>query len=421
MIHTIPLSPGVTLRCFPDNRFKQAYLSVQFVRQMRREEAALNALLPAILLRGCRSCPDLRSITLRLDDLYGAAIGTVTRRIGDYQTTGLSCGFIEDRYALQSDAVFAPMAEFIRELLLDPVMENGVFREDFVRSEKKNLIATIEAQRNDKRYYASNRMNRLLCQNDSFGIPRLGEIEQVAAITAQSLYSHYQTILRESPVELFYVGSAEPGLVAAVLRPIFAGLDRVCQPLPEQTGFHPAPYVEETETMDVTQARLCMGFSTPITLRHEDFAAMQVFNTLFGAGMTSKLFMELRERQSLCYDIGSGYQGSKGILTVTAGIDGCQYDHARQEILRQLELCCQGSISHEELNAAKQAIISQLQSTHDSPGSIEGYYATAALSGLKLTPRQYAEAVEQVSIQDAARAAQSVQLHTVFFLKGVQE
>ena len=173
--------------------------------------------------------------------------------------------------------------------------------------------------------------------------------------------------------------------------------------------------------MDVTQARLCMGFSTPITLRHEDFAAMQVFNTLFGAGMTSKLFMELRERQSLCYDIGSGYQGSKGILTVTAGIDGCQYDHARQEILRQLELCCQGSISHEELNAAKQAIISQLQSTHDSPGSIEGYYATAALSGLKLTPRQYAEAVEQVSIQDAARAAQSVQLHTVFFLKGVQE
>ena len=97
MIQTFELMPGITLRCFPDDRFKQSALSVQFLRPMCREEAALNALLPAVLLRGCESCPDLRDITLRLDDLYGASVGALVRRVGDYQTTGLHCGFIDDR------------------------------------------------------------------------------------------------------------------------------------------------------------------------------------------------------------------------------------------------------------------------------------------------------------------------------------
>ena len=100
MIKTIELSPGITLRCFPDNRFKQGCLTVQFLRPMCREEAALNALLPAVLLRGCKSAPDLRRITLKLDDIYGASVGALVRRVGDIQTTGLSCGFMDDRFAL---------------------------------------------------------------------------------------------------------------------------------------------------------------------------------------------------------------------------------------------------------------------------------------------------------------------------------
>ena len=66
MIQTIEILPGVTLRCFPDTRFKQGCLSLQFVRPMGREEAALNALIPAVLLRGTEKSPDMRDIILRL-------------------------------------------------------------------------------------------------------------------------------------------------------------------------------------------------------------------------------------------------------------------------------------------------------------------------------------------------------------------
>ena len=419
MIQTIPILPGITLRCFPDHRFKQGCLSLQLIRPMCRKEAALNALIPAVLLRGCQNAPDLRDITLRLDDLYGASVGAVVRRVGDYQTTGLYAGFISDDYAMEGDTILAPMLEFLGQLLLEPVTEKGVFRRDYVESEKKNLIATIESQLNDKRAYTGAQLLKKMCSEDSFGIPRLGEAPQVKAITAESLFAHYQKILRESRIDLFYVGQAQPEAVADILRPLFRRIDRNYVNLPAQTAFRSPPGGDLEEAMEVSQGKLAMGFATPITTRCPDFAAMQVCNTVFGGGMTSKLFMNVRERMSLCYDIGSGYHGSKGIVTVSSGIDSEKMPVVREEILSQLEACRRGEISRQELDAAKQAVINSLRGTHDAPGAIESYYATSALSGLGLTPREYICKVEAVTAEDVAKAARSLTLHTTYFLKGV--
>ena len=420
MIRTIELLHGVTLRCFSDDRFKQEGISLQWVRPMCREEAAANALLPTVLLRGCQSAPDLRAITLRLDDLYGAAVGAQLRRVGDYQVTGLSCSVMKEKYALSGDAVFAPMIGFLQELMFCPLTENGVFCKEIVDSEKRNLLSAIAAQKNDKRSYASAQMLKNMCKGDSFGIPRLGEKADVEAITPESLYAHYQKLLRESPVQIFYVGAADPEKLADLLRPAFAKLPRCPAQLPAQTPFRDLGGGEHTEEMDVAQGKLCMGFVTPVTLRDPGFVATQIFNTIYGGGMISKLFMKIREEMSLCYDISSSYHGSKGILTVSAGIDPNMYTKVRQEIICQLEACQKGEITRQELIAAKQALLSQLKSTHDSPGAIEGYYAVSALSGLPLTPEDYIRAVEETTVEEVAAAAQKVQLHTVYFLKGAE-
>jgi len=418
MIHTIQVLPDITLRCFSDDRFKQEGLSLTLVRSMCREEASLNTLLPAVLLRGCASAPDLRAITQRLDDLYGASVGSQLRRVGDYQTTGLSCSFMKERYALENDRVFDPMIAFLQELLFDPKLENGVFCESFVEGEKRNLLSAIASEKNDKRAYANAQMLRRMCKNDSFGTPRLGYAEDVEAITPESLYTHYKKILRESPIHLFYVGAKDPAEIADRIRPMFAGLERAPLALPPQTPFHNCGESEETETLDVQQGKLCMGFVTPTTLRDTEFVATQVFNTIFGGGMTSKLFMKIREQMSLCYDIHSVYHGSKGIVTVSAGIDNDKDALVKSEIMQQLAACQAGDFTAEELTSAKQSLLSQLRSTHDTPGAIESYYATSALSGLAFSPEDYMRAVEQTTPEDVAKAAQKLRLHTVYFLRG---
>lgn len=419
MIQTFELSPGVILRCYTDYRFKHGCLSFQIVRPMAKEEAAQNALIPAVLLRGTRQYPDLRAITLHLDDLYGASVGAQVRRVGDYQTTGLFCSFMEDRFALSGDQILAPMVEFLGQLLQEPVLEGDGFSPEFVESEKKNLISTIESELNDKRAYAGAQLLKNMCRGDSFGIPRLGEKEWVTQIDPDSLYRHYRRSLRESRIELFYVGSAQPEQIAGLVKKLIADIDRCYVNLNPQTPFQNSGSSHTREEMDITQSKLCMGFTTPITNQHRDFAAMQLLNTVFGAGMTSKLFMNVREKRSLCYSIGSGYYGSKGLITVSAGIDAHQEDTVRQEILEQLQACQAGDITDEELKAAREAVLSGLNTVHDSPGAIEGYYSTAALSGLRMSIPQYREAVQAVTKEDVRAAANTVTLHSSFFLKGV--
>ncbi len=418
MIKTMTLSPGVTLRVCRDTRFKQGCLSFQLVRQMDAAEAAMNALLPAVLLRGTKNCPDLRSITEHLDELYGASLSPLVRRVGDYQNTGLYCGFLDDRFALPGDKVLENVIAFLEEVLLDSPLENGGFLNTFVESEKKNLIATIESEMNDKRAYSMNRLLKIMCAADSFGLPRLGEIDQVAAIRPETLYAHYRKILRESPIEIFYVGAAEPEQVAEPLRRLLSRLDRQPLPLKPQTALCGCAGQNVVETMEISQGKLCMGFTTPITNRDPRFPAMQIMNTVLGAGMTSKLFMNVREKMSLCYFIGSGYYGTKGIVTVSAGIDFDKEELTRQEVLRQLDACRSGDITEDELKAAKEAILTSLRATHDSPGAIEGFYATAALSGLAFGHSDYMKAVEAVTVEEVAECAKLLQLHTTYFLKG---
>ncbi len=419
MIQLTQLQPGITLRCCTDTRFKMNCLSLQIIRPLCRQEASMNALLSAVLLRGTEKHPNIKSITEHLDDLYGATVGSLVRSVGDYQTTGFYCGFTEDRFALAGDKILAPTVEFVRELLLEPRLEQGGFPESFVEGEKRNLLSAIEARKNDKRVYAGSQLMKYMCACDPSGIPRLGEREQVLEITPQGLYAHYRKILERSRIELFYVGAQPMEEVEKLVRPVFQGLPRAYVSLPPQTPFQDGGDTRNVETMDVTQAKLQMGFIGPTTVNTGDFVPMQVLNMVLGGGMTSKLFMNIRERDSLCYDIGSSYLGGKGILTVGAGMDCAMAETVEEKVLQELENCKHGNITQEELVSARQALLSSLRSIPDSPSSIENYYATSALSGLALTAEQYMEKVQQVTVEQVAEMARKLRLHSVYILKGV--
>ena len=421
MIETIELALGVRLRCCRDGRFKQNALSIQFVRPMAREEAAMNALIPSVLLRGCNKARDLRQITMRLDELYGASVSPISRRAGDYQTTGFYVGLMDDRFAPKGESVLEETLDFVGQLLFDYPTENGGFLDRFVQGEKTNQIYAIEAEFNDKRAYATRQLLKAMCAQDPFGLSRMGEPEDVEAITPQGLLRHYEKVRRESPVELFYVGSAEAQRVKEVLLPIFARERRDYRPLAPQTELKLSPRQDASEMMEVTQGKLAMGYVTPVTNRTKDFAAMQMLNMVLGGDMTSKLFQNVREKQSLCYSIGSGYYSAKGILLVSAGIDFDKEDHVRREVEAQVEACRRGEITEPELEGARHALVSALDAVPDSPSAMESYDSSMILGGSGLNYETHRQALEAVTRENLSQAARTLQLHSTYFLKGAQE
>ncbi|MEA4966290.1 MAG: pitrilysin family protein [Oscillospiraceae bacterium] len=415
------LLPGVYLRAVQTDKFKTGCLSVNFLRPLCREEAALNALLPSVLLRGTKKHPDIQSISVLLDELYGAGVGTLVRKKGEVQTWGFYADFIEDEYTLAGENIFRAVCAFLRELLLEPLTEQGAFQQDFVEGEKVNLCNAIAAEINDKRTYAMTRLLRVMCREERSAVPRLGRRQEVEAITAESLYAHYRQTLAASRVELFYMGRKSPAEAAETMRGMLMGLPRetICSVGTEVVRTAGTVRYEE-ERMDVTQGKLAMGFRTGRTLHDPGFAALQMLNAVYGGSVTSKLFLNVREKLSLCYYASSSLEAHKGLMVVSSGIEFEQEAMAREEILRQLEDCRQGKITEEELENARTYLISTFQTALDSPGHIDDFFLGQAIAGLNGTMEARMDALRAVTREDVTAAAQDVQLDTVYFLKGAK-
>lgn len=410
------LSGGVFLTYLPANKFKTSLLSAQFVVPLRWESASANALFSAILRRGTVSFPDMGALSQRLDQIYGARIDTTIRKKGESQCVGFVASLIDDCFAPGGERLLEPAASLLGELICRPVTQDGLFLEEYFESEKTNLADAIRSILNDKRAYADSRLLQEMCAGEPYGVPRLGNAQIAAALYPQLVFDAYRNLISSSRLEIFYSGSAGQARVEDALRAALADLPRAeIEPPPE-----PEPHVlpEEprviTERLDVTQGKLGMGFSCG----SQDAPALLLGNTLFGGSSNSKLFLNVREKLSLCYYASSLYHRKKGLITVSSGIEFENYQKALDEIRAQLEAVQQGRLEDWELEAARSTLLNAYASMGDSQGKLENFYLGQAATGQDESPESLAEQVRAVTPERIFEAMRTVKLDTVYFLQG---
>jgi len=416
------LFPGVWLRTVHTDKFKSAYLSLTLMTQLNRENASANALLPRVLRRGTMVHPDMESLSATLDELYGGAVEPVVRKKGESQCVGFLASFLDNAYALNGEDILSGAAELLGEMLLNPLTRDGVFDPDYVEGEKANLIDELRGQINDKRIYATRRLTQLMCREESFGADKLGQEDKVAAITPESLWARYQKLLSSAQIEVYYSGSADPERVREIMERVFSNLP-VSQEREEpecEVRIHAEqePNVIE-EVMDVNQGKLAMGWRTGgITVWEEECPALVLCSAVFGGTSMSKLFMNVRERLSLCYYASSALEKQKGLMIVSSGIEFQNYETAKREILAQLEDVKAGKITDDELEGARRILINQYRSIEDEQGRMEEYWLGQAAAGTEDDPGTLAARLETVTGEQIAQVARKLELDTVYFLKG---
>ena len=409
----------VFLTYLPAQHFKTSRLTLNLVTGLDRASASANALLPAVLRRGTVRCPDMESLSAALDTLYGANIDYTVRKKGERQCVGFAAGFIDDGFTPHGEKLLEPVAQQLGELLLEPVTRDGCFLSEYVDSEKANLIDAIRALKNDKRDWADIRLMQEMCAGEPYSVLRLGDEETAGAITADALYRHGQELMASSRVELIYCGGAEERGVGPAGRAA-----RGRRPRGRPTPLPPvrraaAPETPRCiiETMDVTQGKLAMGYRCT----SDDYPAMVLANLIFGGTSNSKLFLNVREKHSLCYYASSSYARSKGILTVSSGVEVTDFERAEEEIERQLHAVQQGDWEDWEQEGALQAIRTSLLSLTDSQGALENFYLGQIASGATETPEELASSLQQVTKERIVAAARTVTPDTVYFLRGKEE
>lgn len=416
------LFPGVWLRTVHTNKFKSAYLSVTLLAPLEPETAAANALIPSVLRRGTAAHPDMESLSAALDELYGGAIEPAVRRKGETQCVGFVASFLDDAYALNGEKILESAAALLGELLLRPYTQDGIFCPDYTAGERANLIDRIRGQINDKRSYATHRLIQLMCGEEAFGTDKLGDETTAAAINPASLWQRYQELLRTAAVEVYYCGSAQPERVEAALSSALSGLPvNEARMVPDcEVRIHAGtqPRVVE-EALDVTQGKLAMGFRTGgITCWEEEYPALAMCSAVFGGTTLSKLFLNVREKLSLCYYASSMLEKLKGLMLVSSGIEFDKYQTARDEILAQLEAVRRGEIADWELEGARRTLISGHLATLDDQARQEEFWLGQAAAGLDTTIQELAGQFETITREQVAQAARKLELDTIYFLKG---
>ncbi len=410
------LLPGVYLTYLPSEKFKTSILSAQMVVPLRRETAALSALLVNVLSRGTSHCPDMAALNRRLDLLYGAQLDPTVRKKGENQVFGFTASCVEDRFLPAGERLLEPMADLLGDLFCRPATRNGRLDWDFVSSERDNLADLIRGDINDKEIYASLRLLEEMCAGEPYGVRRMGSAGDVEKISLQRLDRYYREVLARARLELFYCGSARLERVRGALERAFAAMPRqgeipLFPVLRREAPETPRVVVEE---MDVGQGKLCVGFRAA----SGDAPAMRLVNAMFGGVVSSRLFTQVREKLSLCYYADSVYHLRKGIVTVSAGIDAEHYQRTLDEILRQLDAIASGEWEDWELESAQNILRSNLRSMTDSARAMEDFCVGQAAVGGVQTPEDIARELEGVTRERIMAAARSVRPDTIYFLRG---
>ena len=361
---------GVEFLGFRDPKFKTARMSVHFLLPMCKEEASANALLPFLLSRASREYPDFTKLEQRLAELYGASLSADVDKVGDMQVLSVAASGLADCYALEGEPILQHLADLLCSVLFDPLLEDGLFPLDGFEQEKRQTIELIETELNEKRSYARQRCESLMCAEEPYGLSRYGTREEVAALERPQLTESWKRVVTHAPARVIVMGNCE-------LEPLYERFCRAFRALsrgalvPCETHNRPAaPQVREVkEELPVAQAKLVMGFRTGIFQPQKEVAAMRMAMTIFGGTPSSKLFVNVREKQSLCYYCGASYNSMKGIVLVQSGVEEKNIEKARAEILKQLVELQQGRFTEEEWSAAKLSLLNAYRATADSLGA----------------------------------------------------
>ncbi len=412
------LTEGVTLTAIETNKSKYDLLTVNFFMPLSEENAAKSAVLASVLNRGTVKYPTMRELSIAEEELYAASTEAYTRNMGENICLTFSASGINKAYTMGNEDIWDKLLQLVNQLIFHPLVKDGGFTPEYVESEKKNQLDIIKARFDNKSSYAVSRCIEIMCKNEKYSISADGREDQVKKINGRGLYEFFNYVTLTCPVHAVYSGNESGSVIAEKIRKNLPFSGRNAK-LPETEIVKSANRVLYTsEKMDMHQSKLCIGYRTGVTLKDEDWLKFLVFNEIFASSPTSKLFMNVREKMSLCYYCSPIPQAAKGLLIITAGINAADRDSAYNAIKAQLEDMKNGCFTDDELNTAIRSLKSSFRSVTDSVRSLNKFFLSRFVSGIDMTPVQGEEKTAVVSRSDVVNIAKLLSEDTVYFLEG---
>lgn len=410
------LPGGIRVEVHRTPKFKTVVIDVRLCADLD-EDVTRRALVPNVLLQGTRASPNLTALTARLEDLYGASFSADVSKIGEWHVCEFSMEIVNGAFLPDREALFEPAVALAAECLSDPAMEGGGFRPAVVRGEADKLGRAIAALVNDKARYARVRLIQTMCPDEPFRRYAYGRIEDLAAIESAGLSAFWRAWIEGAPITVQICGDVDAErAIDAVARSFSFRRAAPRRPSPPPAPVHPGEPRMVVERMDVSQAKLCMGFRHPIDYGDPRLEAMVVANAVLGASPLSRLFQNVRERASLAYAAHSLVERSKKLLIVECGIDPANAERVVEIVRGEIASMARGEVTAEEIDAARRLIANRARMLEDSPSEPLAVAYTWGLHGRSFDLDGYISRILGIGRDEVAQAASAWALDTIYLL-----
>lgn len=403
----------IYLSSFTDKRAKFNVVSVNFFTPISEETASEYSVLARVLAHSNSKYPTYALLNNKLSSLYAARLDCGIIAVDDIQIISFHCEYIDSKYAFDNERVGAEAVDILISCIFDPIIENGGFSEKVTRLERQTVLDGIQSELSNKYSYASRRFGEIMYEGEPAALSSLGSTAKVKQITHKSLYKAYQRLLTHCRAEIICAGSSDFEDERRILTEAFTKLHRE-----EIFGFSskPSPLKEKpkkvTDSMPLSQSTLIMGYKTDCKNR----PALRIMNEMLGGSPSSKLFLNVREKLSLCYFCWSYFSFIKGALWIQSGVDKINVQKTAEEIGAQIECLKKGDFTDEDMEHAKIYRRSFLKACNDSVKHIGAWYLIRIYEDDIKSPEEFAQEDKAVTRAEIIEAAESLRLDTVYVL-----
>lgn len=418
---TQEIKKSIKLHTIKTNKFKTNLVSLFLTVPLNRETVTANALIPAVLRRGTSNLKSQEEISKKLEEMYGATFDCGIEKTGDNQILKFYLEMVNDNYLPKTEKNLEEGIELILNIVFNPLLENNSFKEEYVISEKENLKKIINAKIDNKDRYAYERCIEEMYKNKIYGLYKYGYVEDLEKIDSNSLYENYKNLIETAKIDIFVSGDIEENITIEIFNK-----NENMSKLNERVDIHVINEENKKEEkeeeknieekMNVTQGKLVIGTDVEFNEENAKYK-ISLYNVILGEGANSKLFQNVREKESLAYTTRSNYVRQKGNIYIRCGIEIGNYEKAVKVIKEQLEDMKNGKFSNEDLENAKKYVIAGLRTTREEQDSEVSYYFGQELSEKFTSFEEYEKEINKVNKEDIIKVANSVAINTVYFLR----
>ena len=416
------IKKGIKIHEIKTEKFKTNLIAVFLSMKLTRENVTKNSLISAILRRGSKNMPTQVQISQELEEMYGAGFDCGLDKTGDNHILKFYLESINDNFLPQKgENMLKTSIERLLEIIFNPFLENGVFKEEYLKQEKENIKRIIDGKADNKARYAFERCIEEMYKDKPYGLYKFGYIEDLEKITSQDLYNYYKKMISECKIDIFVSGNIDR---ATEIVEQNENIQKLVEREPKYVinKLEQKQKTQENEIidkMDVTQGKLVLGLDLLLNNEEQKYDAI-VYNAILGGSANSKMFQEVREKASLAYTASSSYIKYKSNIFIKCGIEINNYEKAMQIIRKQLEDMKNGIFTDEDIENTKKGIISGIKSVDDEQDTEISYFFGQELTNEKISLDDYMKKIQKVKREDIIKVANSVNINTVYFLRDNQ-